>query len=70
VSYLPDDPPLTPDQRRREIARMLARGVLRLRSMAQGEPASAGSDPSDDQIAPSQEGVDVCATTRPHGSAG
>ncbi len=38
--HSPNDPGnLTPDQRRREIAAILARGVLRLRCMRQTDPA-------------------------------
>jgi len=70
VSYLPDDLPLTPDQRRREIARILARGVLRLHSMAQTEAISAVPEALAAPVDSPQEEVDVCATTRPHGSAG
>lgn len=41
---LPDDPAvMTPAQRRREIAAILARGVLRLRQAAQTCPGSRSS---------------------------
>ncbi len=67
MPYVPDDLPLTPDQRRREIARILARGVLRLSALAHApEVAPTPEAPADSP----QEGVDVCAATRPHGSAG
>lgn len=38
MSCSPDDPHLTPDQRRREIATFFSRGILRLHSA--GQPAS------------------------------
>jgi hypothetical protein len=51
----PDDSNLTPDQRRREIAAILARGVLRHRRSAQFAQESAESAPS---IIP-QKGLEV-----------
>ena len=44
--YDPDD--LTPDQRRREIAAILAEGILRLRCTRQVAPESADSACPDD----------------------
>ena len=44
----PQDHQLTPDQRRREIAAILARGVLRLHCMAQAKPDPADSGPGGD----------------------
>jgi len=41
---------LTPDERRREIASILARGVLRLHRTRQLTPASAASDPDKDLV--------------------
>ena len=64
---MPRYPPLTPDQRLRETARILARGVLRLRA---SEHAHGSLIAPEDAPDPPQEGVDVSATTRPHGSAG
>ena len=44
---MPTDPTnLTPDQRRREIAAILAKGVLRLRSIGQTAPSSLGAQPA------------------------
>jgi len=44
MRYMLEDPAeMTPDQRRREIAAILARGVLRLRQCRKNPP---GSDPS------------------------
>ncbi len=67
---MPDDLPLTPDQRRREIARILARAVLRLRALAHAQAISAVPEALAEPTDASQEGVDVCAPSRPHGSAG
>lgn len=61
--HSPDDSRLTPEQRRREIAAILARGVLRSRSMLGVPPESTAPD-SDD--APPENGLDVSATSRPH----
>ena len=67
-----DDPAsLTPDQRRREIAAILAKGVLRLRSCAKTAPVS-GEPPAYCQK--SWESLDNCldlsATSSPHDPAG
>jgi len=70
VSYVPDDSPMTPDQRRREIARFLAKGVLRLHALAHAQAVCAVPEALAEPTDAPQEGVDVCATTRPHGSAG
>ncbi len=44
MSDLPDDPAaMSPDQRRHEIAAILARGILRLRQTAQASPGSSSS---------------------------
>ncbi len=44
MRHLPDDPAsMTPPERRREIAAILARGVLRLRQCAQSSPSSGES---------------------------
>jgi len=61
-----DEPALTPDQRRREIARILAKGILRLHCMARGAPESSQSKPA----TPPDKGVDVSATSRPHETTG
>jgi len=44
MSDLPDDPAaMTPDQRRHEVAAILAKGILRLRRSAQDAPGSRSS---------------------------
>jgi hypothetical protein len=60
VSY---EPELTPEQRRREVARILARGILRLPRVA---PESAACS---DTEAPHKD-LEVSVPPRPHGSAG
>lgn len=66
-----DDPTdLTPDQRRREIAAILARGVLRLHGTRQVAPESAESGSCDDAAVPSRKRLDVCGTSRPHVTGG
>lgn len=66
-----DDPTdLTPEQRRREIAAILARGVLRLHGTRQVAPKSGESESSDDEPVRSRKGLDVCATSRPHVTKG
>ena len=64
----PDD--LNADERRREIAVILAEGILRLRGMRQVAPESAESEFPDDATEPPQKGLDVCATSRPHVTGG
>lgn len=63
MPYTPNEAHLTPDQRRREIAAILARGVLRLNQLP---PESAGSAPS----TMPQKGLEVSATSRPHVTRG
>jgi hypothetical protein len=59
-----DDPAdLTPDQRRREIAAILARGVLRLHWMLRAEAASV---PTGDAPEADESRFEASATTRPH----
>jgi hypothetical protein len=70
VPDVPDDLPLTPDERRREVARILARGVLRLRGITQAAAICATPEALAEPADSPQEEVDVCATTRPHGCAG
>ena len=66
-----DDPTdLSADQCRREVARILARGVLRLCETLHNTRETACSEPSDCEPNPPDKGLDVSATTRPHGSDG
>ena len=61
-----DDSRLTPDQRCREVARILARGVLRLRqvALASREPGPAAGVPE----SPDKD-LELGATGRPHVTA-
>ncbi len=61
MPYLPDDRDLTPEQRRREIASILARGVLRLCSVLPAEPEAPKPAPS-----PPQKDLEVSDLSRPH----
>ena len=66
-----DDPAaMTPDQRRREIAAIFARGVLRLftrtRSISAAGECSAPQNSSESV----QNDLDSSATSSPHGLAG
>jgi hypothetical protein len=64
MPHSPDDPAhLTPDQRRHEIAAILARGVLRLHSMRQTRPASGLADEAPE---PADSSLEVSRTPRPH----
>ena len=63
----PDDS-LTPDQRRREIASLLARGILRLQSLARPDTASVSE--ADDASESVQRGLEMSAPIRPHGTGG
>ena len=66
MSDSPHDRPLTPDQRRREVASILAKGVFHLHSMAPAALEPADSGPGDDAPEPQESGLEVSATTRPH----
>jgi hypothetical protein len=69
--HSPNDPAdLTPEQRRREIAVILARGILRLQSTRQLAQESAPCGPPDDAPDPLQKGLEVSATSRPHVTGG
>ena len=71
MPYMSDDPAvMTQSQRRREIAAILARGVLRLRQCREKPP---GSDPSRTIEKASESGrdcLDEGAKTSPHVPAG
>ncbi len=62
MSCPPDDPHLTIDQRRREIAAILARGILRIHGA--GHPASE-SECSDDALESPQKSLELSAPSRP-----
>ena len=64
-----DPAAMTPNERRQEIAAILAKGVLRLRQAAQASPASGGSRFSRTPENPAkqrQNGLDEGARTSPH----
>jgi len=64
---LPDAPAtMTPQQRRQEIAAILARGVLRLRQAAQTSAGSRSSRTVENLSKQRQNGLDEGARTSPH----
>jgi len=66
-----DDPAvMTPSQRRREIAAILARGVLRLRQAAQTSPDSQPSRTAEKASESCRDCLDEGAKTSPHVPAG
>lgn len=69
---MPNDPNhLTPEQRRREIAAILAKGVLRLRSAAQISPSSAPESRTAEKGAETlQNALELSATLSPHATTG
>jgi hypothetical protein len=66
-----DDPAtMTPEQRRREIASILASGVLRLFTSARTNPASGDSQICREPSEIRQNCLDLSATSSPHVDAG
>ncbi len=66
-----DDPAaMTPDQRRREIAAILARGVLRLFTRTRSIPAAGESSAPQDSSEFFENCLDSSTTSSPHGVAG
>ncbi len=66
-----DDPAhLSPDQRRHEIAAILAKGILRLHPTLQGTAESAASDHADHAPQGRQKDLEVSGTSRPHVTTG
>ena len=61
-----DPATMTPQQRRYEIAAILARGVLRLRQAAQASPGSRSSRTPENLSKQRQNGLDEGAETSPH----
>ena len=62
---------LTPDERRRQVAAILARGVLRLCSSVQLPPESADSAPAASNSSKSrQKALEVSAPPSPHATRG
>lgn len=66
IDMLDDPADMTPPQRRREIAAILARGVLRLRQAAQASPGSRPSRTPGIPAKQRQNGLDEGARTSPH----
>jgi len=67
MPYMLDDPAdMTPTQRRREIAVLLARGVLRLRQCAKTSADLAESRTAERISKSGQNGLDGAATSSPH----
>ena len=60
---------MTPAQRRREIAAILARGVLRLRNMAQTSPGLGSSRTAEESAESRETGLDDGPKTSPHALA-
>ena len=61
-----DPATMTPSQRRREIAAILAKGVLRLRQAAQASHGSRSSRTPKNPSKQRQNGLDEGAETSPH----
>jgi hypothetical protein len=67
AAWLPEDPGrLSPAQRRREIAALLARGTLRLQSVARVARDSAPSVAAEHAPEPALKALEVSGTSRPH----
>lgn len=65
MSDPPHDRQVTPDQRRHEVASILARGILRLHSLAHSAPDSADLGRGDDAPEPPETDLELDAITRP-----
>ena len=61
---------LTPDQRRHEIAAILARGILRLHPTRELAHGSGAPEPTDHPPEPPQKDLEVSGTSRPHMTGG
>jgi len=71
MRYMPDDPAsMTPPERRREIAAILARGVLRLRQCARNSPSSGESRRPEKASESTRDCLDEGATLSPDVPAG
>ena len=66
MRYTPDEAHLTPNQRRHEIAVILAKGVLRLRRSVQFAQEFAESAPP----TMPKKGLEVSVASRPHVTPG
>jgi len=71
MRYMLEDPAkMTPDHRRREVAAILARGVLRLRQCAQTSPVSDDFRTPEKASKSFRDSLDEGAKTSPHVPAG
>ncbi len=71
MRHMLDDPvEMTPSQRRRQIAAILARGVLRLRQCARTSPGSGGFRTGEEPSEFHRDCLDEGATSSPHVLAG
>ena len=71
MRYMLEDPAeMTPDQRRREVAAILARGVLRLRQCVQNSAISGESRMPEKASKSCRDSLDEGAKTSPHVPAG
>jgi hypothetical protein len=70
MPHSPDDTHLPPDQRRRKIASILAKGVLRLHRTARTARNSADPDAAEHAPVPAPKDLEVSATSRPHVTTG
>jgi len=65
-----DPVPLTPDQRRREIAAILARGVLRLARLPRTTRSAPGPEAVEHAPQPAQKTLEASADLIPHVTGG
>lgn len=72
MPYSPDSPAhLTPEERRRQVAAILAKGVLRLCSSAQlGQDSAESADTSDISSESCPKALELFAPTSPHATRG
>lgn len=66
ADFLDDPAVMTPQQRRREIATILAKGVLRLRQCRENSPASQPSCTAENDSESRRDCLDDRAKTSPH----
>ena len=60
-----DDLRLSPDERRRQIAAILARGILRLGNLREFSPETTESRLTEEASKTDQNGLELPATSRP-----
>ena len=71
MPYVLDDPAqMTPAERRREIAAILAQGVLRLRECREASAGSGKSRTAEEASESRRDCLDEGAKSSPHGLAG